>query len=171
MGTSDETQRSLSTAAALSSPGSTVRTPAFLGASLRIKGQVTGEEDLRVDGKIEGPISLPDYRLTVGPAAEVKGPVVAREIVVYGNVQGNLRGRERVEIKKDGSVVGELTTARIMVEDGAYIKGNVEIERGVTAAPTDPNTLLALAEKDFKMKSIRAADSRQEDNAPGLSSR
>ncbi len=78
MGTSDETQRSLSTAAALSSPGSTVRTPAFLGASLRIKGQVTGEEDLRVDGKIEGPISLPDYRLTVGPAAEVKGPVVAR---------------------------------------------------------------------------------------------
>ncbi len=68
-------------------------------------------------------------------------------------------------------MVGELTTSRIMVEDGAYIKGNVEIERGVTAAPTDPNTLLALAENYFKMKSIRAADSRQEDNAPGLSSR
>jgi cytoskeletal protein CcmA (bactofilin family) len=107
----------------------------------------------------------------VGPAAEVKGQVVAREIVVYGSVQGNLRGRERVEIKKDGSVVGELTTARISVEDGAYIKGNVEIERGVTSVPTDPNTLLALAEKDFKMKSIRAADSRQEDNASGLSPR
>jgi len=161
MGTSDEMQRGPSVTAIPSSPGSTVRTPSYLGSSLRIKGAITGDEDLKVDGKIEGPISLPEHRLTVGSGAQVNGEIVAREIVVYGEVQGKLRGRDRVEIKKDGSVVGELTTARIMIEDGAWVKAAIEIERGNIQVRTDPDALLALAEKDFKFQSIRAAGSGQ----------
>jgi cytoskeletal protein CcmA (bactofilin family) len=161
MGPSDDTQRSPSVTTIPGSPGSTIRTPAYLGSSLRIKGEISGNEDLKVDGKIEGPISLPEHRFTVGAGAQVNGKIIAREIVVYGEVEGNLRGRDRVEIKKDGSVVGELTTARIMIEDGAYVKAAIEIERGNVQVRTDPDALLTLAEKDFKLKSIRAAGSSQ----------
>ncbi len=109
------------------------RAAARLGASLHVKGEISGNEDLHVDGCIEGLVSLEDRKLTVGPSAKLTADVVAREIVVYGNVKGNLRARDRIEIKKDGSVVGDLTTARIMIEDGAYFKGAIEIDRGTEA--------------------------------------
>jgi cytoskeletal protein CcmA (bactofilin family) len=102
---------------------------ARLGASLRVKGEISGNEDLHIDGTVEGLIQLDDRRLTVGMAAKLTADVIAREIVVYGSVKGNLRARDRIEIKKDGSVVGDLTTARIMIEDGAYFKGAIEIDR------------------------------------------
>ena len=105
-------------------------TAARLGPGLHVKGEVSGNEDLHVDGSVEGLVSLEDRKLTVGPSAKVTADVIAREIVVYGNVKGNLRARDRIEIKKDGSVVGDLTTARIMIEDGAYFKGSIEIDRG-----------------------------------------
>lgn len=109
-----------------SSPsGSTAR----LGASLHVKGEISGNEDLHIDGSVEGLVQLEDRRLTVGPTAKLSADVVAREVVVYGNVKGNLRARDRIEIKKDGSVVGDLTTARIMIEDGAYFKGSIEIDK------------------------------------------
>jgi cytoskeletal protein CcmA (bactofilin family) len=93
------------------------RNLACLGASLEIKGKISGEEDLQVDGKVEGPIALSGQRLT------------AREVVVYGKLTGNLRASDRVEIKKDGSVIGDITTSRISIEDGAYFKGRIEIDR------------------------------------------
>ena len=102
---------------------------ARLGASLRVKGEISGNEDLHVDGTVEGLIHLDDRKLTVGMAAKVTADVIAREIVVYGSVKGNLRATDKIEIKKDGSVVGDLTTARIMIEDGAYFKGAIEIDR------------------------------------------
>ena len=105
--------------------GSTAR----LGASLHVKGEISGNEDLHIDGSVEGLVQLEDRRLTVGPTAKLNADVVAREVVVYGNVKGNLRARDRIEIKKDGSVVGDLTTARIMIEDGAYFKGSIEIDK------------------------------------------
>jgi len=105
--------------------GSTAR----LGASLHIKGEISGNEDLQVDGTVEGLIQLDDRKLTVGASAKVTADLVAREVVVYGSVKGNLRARDRIEIKKDGSVIGDLTTARIMIEDGAYFKGAIEIDR------------------------------------------
>ena len=105
--------------------GSTAR----LGASLHIKGEISGNEDLQVDGAVEGLIQLDDRKLTVGASAKVTADLVAREVVVYGSVKGNLRARDRIEIKKDGSVVGDLTTSRIMIEDGAYFKGAIEIDR------------------------------------------
>ena len=74
-------------------------------------------------------MQLEDRKLTVGASAKVTADIIAREVVVYGNVKGNLRARDRIEIKKDGSVVGDLTTARIMIEDGAYFKGSIEIDK------------------------------------------
>jgi len=102
---------------------------ATLGAGLTIKGQITGEEDLRIDGKVEGGISLKGQRLTVGQNGEIVSDVHAREVVVYGKVRGNLHAGDRVEVKKDGSVVGNITAGRILIEDGAYLKGQIEIER------------------------------------------
>jgi cytoskeletal protein CcmA (bactofilin family) len=111
-------------------PGSpVVRTTAWLGSSIEVKGKISGNEDLHIDGKVEGPISLGNHRLTVGRNGQVSAEAVAREIIVYGKVNGNLRAQDRIEIKKDGSVTGDLATARIMIEDGAYFKGKIEIDR------------------------------------------
>jgi cytoskeletal protein CcmA (bactofilin family) len=105
------------------------RNLACLGASLEIKGKISGEEDLQVDGKVEGPVALAGQRLTVGRTGQLNSEVTAREVVVYGKLTGNLRAGDRVEIKKDGSVIGDITTSRISIEDGAYFKGRIEIER------------------------------------------
>jgi cytoskeletal protein CcmA (bactofilin family) len=113
--------------------GSTAR----LGASLHVKGEISGNEDLHLDGSVEGLIQLEERKLTVGASAKLTADVVAREVVVYGSVKGNLRARDRIEIKKDGSVVGDLTTARIMIEDGAYFKGSIEIDRTGTDGGAD----------------------------------
>jgi cytoskeletal protein CcmA (bactofilin family) len=108
-----------------STSGGTAR----LGATLHVKGEITGNEDLAIDGSVEGLVHLEDRKLTVGASAKLTADIIAREVVVYGNVKGNLRARDRIEIKKDGSVVGDLTTARIMIEDGAYFKGSIEIDK------------------------------------------
>jgi cytoskeletal protein CcmA (bactofilin family) len=110
---------------------------ARLGSTLHVKGEITGNEDLLIDGSVEGLVQLEDRKLTVGASAKVTADVIAREVVVYGNVKGNLRARDRIEIKKDGSVVGDLTTARISIEDGAYFKGSIEIDKTGDLADSD----------------------------------
>lgn len=127
-------EKKMSTDAMRPVSGSSSGASARLGASLHVKGEITGHEDLLVDGSVEGLIQLEDRKLTVGASAKVSADVVAREVVVYGNVKGNLRARDRIEIKKDGSVVGDLTTARIMIEDGAYFKGSIEIDKAAEAS-------------------------------------
>jgi cytoskeletal protein CcmA (bactofilin family) len=110
--------------------GSTAdRATARLGASLHVKGEITGNEDLQIDGSVEGLVQLDERKLVIGATSKVTADVIAREVVVYGNVKGNLRAKDRIEIKKDGSVVGDLTTSRIMIEDGAYFKGSIEIDK------------------------------------------
>jgi len=121
---------------------------ARLGSSLHIKGEITGNEDLQLDGSVEGLVQIEERRLTIGASARITADVVAREVVVYGNVKGNVRARDRIEIKKDGSVIGDLTTARIMIEDGAYFKGAIEIEK--TGEGSD-------SEKPAHSKSSRAS--------------
>src|SRR6266436_5974965 len=114
-------------------------------ATLNLAGTVQpGTEDLLIDGSVEGLIQLEGRRLTVGAAAKVTADINARDVVVYGYVKGNIRAKGRVEIKKDGSVIGNLTTAQIMIEDGADFKGSIEIDRGV-------------GEEDDKNVSSRAA--------------
>jgi len=108
----------------------TARNLATLGPGLTVKGQISGEEDLQIDGKVEGPISLKGQRLTVGQNGEIVSDVHAREVIVYGKVRGNLFAEDRIEVKKDGSVIGNITGGRVLIEDGAYLKGQIEIERG-----------------------------------------
>ena len=122
---------------ATTSTGGTAR----LGASLHVKGEITGNEDLHIDGTVEGLVNLEDRRLTIGASAKVTADIIAREVAVFGNVKGNLRARDRIEIKKDGSVVGDLTTARIMIEDGAYFKGSIEIDKTGDASSSSDNDL------------------------------
>jgi cytoskeletal protein CcmA (bactofilin family) len=109
--------------------GTADRATARLGSSLHVKGEITGNEDLQIDGSVEGLIQLDERKLIIGATSKVTADVIAREVVVYGNVKGNLRARDRIEIKKDGSVIGDLTTSRIMIEDGAYFKGSIEIDK------------------------------------------
>jgi cytoskeletal protein CcmA (bactofilin family) len=107
----------------------TARTLACLGSTIVVKGEISSDEDLQIDGKVEGNISLRGHRLTVGRTAQLNSEINAREVIVYGNASGNLRARDRVEIKRDGQVIGDITTTRISIEDGAYFKGRIEIER------------------------------------------
>jgi len=109
--------------------GTATRAPSWLGPGLTIKGEISGSEDLQVECKVEGPISLGERRLTVGQNAHVTGEITASEVIVFGDVKGSLLANDRIEIKKHGSVVGDLTTSRIMIEDGAYYKGSIEIAR------------------------------------------
>jgi cytoskeletal protein CcmA (bactofilin family) len=106
------------------------RATGWLGSSLHVKGDITGTEDLLIDGSVEGLIQLDERKLTVGATAKLMADINARDVVVYGYVKGNVRAKGRIEIKKDGSVVGNLTTAQIMIEDGADFKGSIEIDRG-----------------------------------------
>src|SRR6202451_4802233 len=107
----------------------TARNLAILGPGLLVKGQISGEEDLQIDGKGEGSISLKGQRLTVGQNGEIVSDVHAREVIVYGKVRGNLHAEDRVEVKKDGSVVGNITGGRVLIEDGSYLEGQIEIQR------------------------------------------
>jgi cytoskeletal protein CcmA (bactofilin family) len=117
------------------------RNLACLGASIEVKGKISGEEDLQVDGKIEGPVALGGQRLTVGRTGQLNSEVTAREVVVYGKVTGNLRASDRVEIKKDGSVTGDIVTARISIEDGAYFKGRIEIDHAKTKSSRESESI------------------------------
>jgi cytoskeletal protein CcmA (bactofilin family) len=108
-----------------------------VGTGLRIKGELSGNEDLLIEGVVEGPIRLTGQKLTVGLSGKLTSDVIAREIIVHGSVTGNLRASERIEIMKNGSVVGDLTTARILIEDGASFRGSIEIDREAAAIPPD----------------------------------
>ncbi len=113
------------------------RSSARLGASIQIKGQVTGDEDLQIDGKVDGPISLRGHELIVGSTAQLNSEIHAGEVVVAGKVVGNVHARGRVDIKKDGSVTGDISTARISIEDGAHFKGRIEIDPTKSQAAAD----------------------------------
>jgi cytoskeletal protein CcmA (bactofilin family) len=149
MWTSNDTQHTPATspsATPTSGPSpANLRTPAYLGPGLKIKGEITGNEDLRLDSKFEGSISIGGFRLTVGPNSHVDGEIKAREVIVSGQVNGNINARDRLEIKKGSSVVGDMSTARIMIEEGAYFKGAIEIDSSNTQVGADLDTLLSKA--------------------------
>jgi cytoskeletal protein CcmA (bactofilin family) len=117
--------------------GSNSRGSARLGASIEIKGQITGGEDLQIDGKVDGPISLDGHELIIGSTAELHSEIRAGEVTVSGKVVGNVHARGRVEIKKDGSIIGDISSARISIEDGAYFKGRIEIDPAKSQAAAD----------------------------------
>ena len=102
---------------------------ATIGKSLIIKGEVTGSESLYIDGRVEGAINLPGNRVTVGRNGQVQANINAREVVVLGKVKGNLTASDRVDIRNEGSLTGDVVCQRISIEDGAYFKGGIDIRK------------------------------------------
>lgn len=102
---------------------------ATIGKSLVIKGEVTGSESLYIDGRVEGAINLPGNRVTVGRNGQVQANINAREVVVLGKVKGNLTASDRVDIRNEGSLTGDVVCQRISIEDGAYFKGGIDIRK------------------------------------------
>lgn len=108
---------------------------AVLGKSVIVKGQILSREDLTIDGEVEGTIEMQEHRLTVGPNGKVRASVKAREVIVLGTLHGNVETGDRIDIRKEAKLVGDIRTARIVIEDGAYFKGNVDIVRAEVPKP------------------------------------
>jgi cytoskeletal protein CcmA (bactofilin family) len=106
---------------------------AAVGKSVVVKGQIFSREDLYVDGEVEGTIEVQEHRLTVGPNGKVHANVKAREIIVLGTVHGNMEAGDKIEIRSEAKLVGDLRTARIVIEDGAYFKGSIDVVRAEAA--------------------------------------
>ena len=102
---------------------------ATIGKSLIIKGELSGSESLFIDGKVEGAITLPGNRVTVGRNGQVAANISAREIVVLGKVRGNCQASDRIDIRSEGSLTGDVIAARISIEDGAFFKGGIDIRK------------------------------------------
>jgi cytoskeletal protein CcmA (bactofilin family) len=115
------------------------RGPAVIGKSVMIKGQIFSREDLTIDGEIDGSVELHEHRLTVGPNGKLQAGVKAREVVVLGTIHGNVEASDKIDIRKDAKLVGDIKTARIVIEDGAYFKGSIDIARPETAKAPAPS--------------------------------
>jgi len=100
-----------------------------MGRSVVLRGDLSGGEDLLVEGQLEGTIKLEDHCLTVGQNGRVTAEIHARQVVILGSVQGNITAGEKIEIRKSGHVVGDLVSAGIAIEEGAYFKGSIDILR------------------------------------------
>ena len=118
---------------------------ATIGKGLLIKGEISGSESLFIDGKVEGTINLPGNRVTVGRNGQVAANIVSREIVVLGKVRGNVTATDRVDIRSEGALTGDVTAARISIEDGAFFKGGIDI-RKPEAKPGTPGSATPAAE-------------------------
>jgi cytoskeletal protein CcmA (bactofilin family) len=103
--------------------------PSRLGPSLLVKGEISGNEDLFIDGTVEGVVRLNERTLMIGPRANVKADITAGAVVVRGHLKGNILARGRIEVRNDGSVTGDLTTPQVFIEEGALFKGSIEIEK------------------------------------------
>jgi cytoskeletal protein CcmA (bactofilin family) len=103
------------------------RGTATIGKAVKINGQIISQEDLYVDGDVEGTVELIQHKLTIGPNGRLHAAIRAREVVVLGSIQGNVDASDRIEIRKDAKLVGDIKTARIIIEDGAYFKGSIDI--------------------------------------------
>ena len=111
-------------------PVKTVTAPvdqATIGKTLVIKGEITGSEALYIDGRVEGKIVMPESRVTIGRNGKVDASIQAREVVVMGKVNGNIQCSDRVDIRAEGAVAGDISTVRITVEDGAALKGGIQV--------------------------------------------
>jgi cytoskeletal protein CcmA (bactofilin family) len=113
----------------------------ILGQSITLRGEISGKEDLLIEGQLEGTVSLTDHCVTVGSHGEVKAEVHARQVIVLGAVTGNITAREKIEIRKTGQVVGDLVASAVAIEDGAYFKGSIDILREQNQDTARPATM------------------------------
>jgi cytoskeletal protein CcmA (bactofilin family) len=119
--------------------------PTYISPGIKLKGAITADEDLYIDGGVEGSLSVGGHRLTVGETAFISAQTVAREVVVYGAVRCDLRACDLIEIKRHASVAGDLSTAKLVIEDGAHFKGGINVD-GNAPVGADLGTLLARSE-------------------------
>jgi cytoskeletal protein CcmA (bactofilin family) len=110
-------------------PAAVTGEQATIGKGLFIKGEISGSESLFIDGKVEGSITIPGNRVTIGRNGQVAANISAREIVVLGKVRGNVTATDRVDIRAEGSLSGDVAAARISIEDGAFFKGGIDIRK------------------------------------------
>jgi cytoskeletal protein CcmA (bactofilin family) len=116
---------------ASSQPPVSAKATACITQGIKIKGEITGSEDLFIDGPVEGKLNLGSSSVTVGPNGMVKADISAREVVVRGRIEGKIAGKERVQLWSTGHVSGEISTQRLAIEDGAVLRGKVETGRAV----------------------------------------
>jgi cytoskeletal protein CcmA (bactofilin family) len=114
------------------------RGAATIGKAVKIVGQIFSKEDLFVDGDVEGTIECQDNKLTIGASGKLQAAVRAREVVVLGQIKGNVEAMDRIDIRKDARLVGDIKTARIVIEDGAYFKGSIDIVKHDAKAAAPP---------------------------------
>lgn len=107
---------------------------ATVGRTIRIKGEVTGDEDLLIEGRVEGSVNLASHSVTVGPKGNVKASIVGRVVTIKGKVQGNLTAEEQIVLLSSASVEGDLAAPRVVLEDGAYFRGGVDMSIASAAA-------------------------------------
>lgn len=129
---------------------------AHIGRSVAIKGELSGSEDLYIDGNVEGNIELPGSNLMVGPNGRVRAGIRARAVIIEGKVDGDIEATERVELRKTAVLMGSIVTQRVSIEDGAYFKGGVDVKRQAAAAQQQP---AAQPRPEVKRESAPAAAS------------
>jgi cytoskeletal protein CcmA (bactofilin family) len=143
------------------------RSTAVIGTGMTIKGEVHSQEDLYVDGDVEGALELKEHCLTIGPNGKALSDIKAREVVVLGTIHGNVEARDKIAIRKNGKLVGDIKTAGIIIDDGAYFKGSIDIVR------TEIKTGSAKKEekKEEKAMSASASASASESSATAVGKR
>jgi cytoskeletal protein CcmA (bactofilin family) len=109
--------------------GSAKTDQSVIGKGLFLKGEITGSDSLFIDGRVEGAINLPGSRVTLGRNGQVGANITAREVVVSGKVRGNVTATDRIDIRAEGALNGDVSAARISIEDGAYFKGGIDIRK------------------------------------------
>ncbi len=128
---------------------------ALLTPSIIVKGEISGREDLYVDGEVHGKIQILEGKVTIGPQGRVSADIDAREILVRGKVQGSLHGRERVEIAAAGDVHGDVTARRLVIDEGAVVQGSIEIERPADAPPRVSRATVPEAEQPVAFETAK----------------
>ena len=130
---------------------------AHIGKSVVVKGELSGSEDLYLDGEVEGSIDLHEHNLTIGPHGRVRANVKARDVVVHGKVDGNVTGTDRVELKRSAVLVGDINTQRIVIEDGAFFKGAIDIKKDAPKAMPKSEVAKSEVAKTEPAKTFAAA--------------
>jgi len=110
----------------------------MIGPSIKIKGEISGDEDLLIQGQVEGTISLKAHQVVVGESGQVSADILAKTIKIDGKVNGDITGTENVVISKLGNVRGNIIAPRVLLEDGAIFKGSIDMDPGDTAAKASP---------------------------------
>jgi cytoskeletal protein CcmA (bactofilin family) len=129
-----------------------------IGKSVQIKGELTGSEDLYLDGSIEGTIDLRDHSLIIGPNGKIKAAITARDLVVHGKVEGNVTATGRVELRRSCTLIGDVSTQRIVIEDGAFFKGAIDIKEK-TQSVEARKPLVAAASVGMSSSSVSGSSS------------